>query len=161
MTRRAQESWKRLAQVKDIAYQYTPLGIQPVAKSLAPTAGDGKLGIPIKLHNQKIGEITVRRKDKTDDWNPREKAMLEEIAAQIGLALENARLLDDAQQRAIRERTISEIAAHIGSAHDVDAILRMTAQEIGKAIGNSEVTVHIRGKDEFAEPNSPTTAGRP
>jgi GAF domain-containing protein len=144
MSRRVQETWKRLTQSKSIAYQYTPLGIQPTSRSSA--VENGELGIPITLHNQKIGNIKVRRKD-TDNWDPREKAMLDEIAIQVGLALENARLLDDAQQRAVRERAIGEIAARIGSAHDVDAILRVTAQEIGKAIGDSEVTVHIHGGD--------------
>jgi GAF domain-containing protein/HAMP domain-containing protein len=146
-THRVHEAWSRISQARQTGYEYTPLGIQPIAKQNTPASETGKLKIPITLHNQKIGEIKVKRKDGADNWNPREQAMLEEIATQVGLALENARLLDDAQQRAGRERAIGEISARIGSAHDVEAILRVTAQEIGKAISDSEVTVQILGQE--------------
>lgn len=158
---RIHEAWNKISRARGYAYQYMPLGIQPAIQENASALETGRLNIPIMLHNQKIGEIKVRRKEGLGHWEPREHAMLAEIATQVGLALENARLLDDAQQRAIRERSIGEITARIGSAYDVDAILRVTAQEIGKAIGDSEVTVQIRDKDEFSKSKSPTAAGRP
>ncbi|MBI5932228.1 MAG: GAF domain-containing protein [Chloroflexi bacterium] len=146
-TMRVNETWGNLARAKALAYQYTALGIQSIPQLDPKEALDGKIKIPIPLHNQKIGEIRLKQKDESDRWTDREKNMLAEIAAQVGLALENARLLSDAQQRAARERAIGEIAAHIDSAHDVDAILRITAQEIGKAIGDSEVIVQIREQE--------------
>ena len=146
-TRRVRNAWNQISRTKNPAYQYTPLGVQPLVTPNRPETGSGKLTVPILLHNQKIGEIKVRRKEETEKWDPREETMLGEIATQIALALENARLLDEAQQRAMSERAISEIAAHIGSAHDIDAILRVTAQEIGRALGDSEVTVQIRAED--------------
>jgi GAF domain-containing protein len=150
-THRVHEAWSGISQARQTGYEYTPLGIQPIAKHKTPASETGKLKIPITLHNLKIGEIKVKRKDGSDNWNPREQAMLEEIATQVGLALENARLLDDAQQRAGRERAIGEISARIGSAHDVEAILRVTSQEIGKAISDTEVTVYIPKNDRSAE----------
>jgi GAF domain-containing protein/HAMP domain-containing protein len=146
-TSRVHDAWSGIAQAGQTGYQYTPLGIQPIINQSALTSEAGKLKVPITLHNQKIGVIKVKRKDGSDNWDPREQAMLDEIAIQVGLALENARLLEDAQQRAGRERSISEISARIGSAHDVEAILRVTAQEIGKALGDSDVTVQIRGQE--------------
>ncbi len=143
-SRSATQAWKGIARAREIAFQYTPLGIRPLEKHRAPDTAE-KLTIPIALRNRKIGEIKIKRKDGPAGWDPREKTMLEEIAGQVALALENARLLEDAQQRAQRERVISEIAARIGSAHDADAILRVTAQEIGKALGDSEVAIQIRG----------------
>lgn len=140
---RAGDAWKEIAQAQGNAYRYTPLGIQPATKEYSPTDETGRLQIPILLHNRKIGEIKVRRKEDAETLDPREQAMLKEIATQVALALENARLLEEAQQRAAYERSISEIASRIDSAHDVDAILRITAQEIGKAIGDSEITVQI------------------
>ena len=147
VSQRARGAWNELLKKQIHAYQYTPLGIQPATTEYSPTTDIDKLKIPIMLHNQKIGEIKVRRKEGSDSWEPREEAMLVEIASQVALALENARLLDEAQQRAARERSIGEISSRIGSAHDVDAILRVTAQEIGKAIGDSEISVEIQAQD--------------
>lgn len=146
-TNRVQETWGTLARAKAMAYQYTALGIHPIPQQDPQEATDGKLKIPIPLYTQKIGEIRVKQKEGSEHWTEREKNMLAEIAAQVGLALENARLLSDAQQRAARERAISEIAARIGAAHDLDAILRVTAQEIGKAISDSEIVVQVRAQE--------------
>jgi GAF domain-containing protein/HAMP domain-containing protein len=141
---RAGNAWKEIAQAQGHAYRYTPLGIQPATREYSPANDAGRHHIPILLHNRKIGEIKVKRKEEAETLDPREQAMLKEIATQVALALENARLLEEAQQRAAYERSISDIIARIDAAHDVDAILRITAQEIGKAIGDSEVTVQIR-----------------
>jgi len=139
---RAQGAWREILLTQSHAYQYTPLGIQAATTDYSSSTGEDKLKIPIALHNQKIGEIKVMRNDGSN-WDPREEAMLAEIASQVGLALENARLFNEAQQRVARERAIGEITTRIGAAHDVDAILRVTAQEIGKAIGDSEISVEI------------------
>ena len=145
--RRVQEAWNKPSLAKTPAYQYTPLGTQSIAHRHASIVDSSRLKIPITLRDQTIGEINVKRKDEGNRWDPREQTMLEEIATQVGLALENARLLDEAQQRAVRERSVSDITTRIGSAHDIEAILRVTAHEIGKALGDSEVTVQIRGKE--------------
>jgi len=146
-TKRINDTWGNLARAKAMAYQYTALGIHPIPQQDPQEATDGKLKIAIPLYSQKIGEIRVKQKEGSDHWTEREKNMLAEIAAQVGLALENARLLSDAQQRAARERAISEIAARIGAAHDLDSIMRVTAQEIGKAISDSEIVVQIRSQE--------------
>lgn len=148
---RVNATWGNLARTKALAYQYTALGIQSIPQQNPGDDADGKFKVAIPLHNQQIGEIRLKQKEGSEAWTEREKNMLAEIAAQVGLALENARLLNDAQQRALRERAISEIAARIGAAHDVDAILRVTAQEIGKAISDSEVVVQIRSQELEAE----------
>ncbi len=143
VSERSQGAWRDILQTQSHAYQYTPLGIQPGTSDSLSTPDEKILKIPITLHDHKIGEIKARRKEGSEDWDPREKAMLAEIASQVALALENARLFNEAQQRVARERSIGEITARIGAAHDVDAILRVTAQEIGKAIADSEVSIRI------------------
>ena len=144
---RARQDWAKVGRTEAPVVQYTPMGVQDVTGRTGTTSEQVALQTPIMLRNQKIGSINVRRKDEKSGWSPREQSMLQEIAAQVGLALENARLLDDAQKRATHEHSISDITARIGSAYDVDSIMRVTAQEIGKALGDSEVTVQIRGED--------------
>jgi len=143
---RTRQAWSEIAAADMPVVQYTPMGVREIGRG--EPAGQGILNIPISLYNQKIGAIKVRRKDETGVWSPQEEAMLREIAMQVGLALENARLLSEAQKRAARERTIADITSRIGSAFDLDAILRVTAQEIGKALSDSSVDVVIQAIDE-------------
>jgi GAF domain-containing protein len=58
-------------------------------------------------------------------------------------SLESARLFEEAQQRADREQTIAQVTTLISSAPDFDEILRTAVEEIGKSLGESEVSIHI------------------
>ena len=65
-------------------------------------------------------------------------------AERAALALENARLVDSAQRRASRERTIGEISTKIGAFSDMDAIMQAAVEELGRRIGGTaEVTLEL------------------
>ena len=140
---RSQLSWKELSTRKTPVYQYTPLAVQKIG--IVPERHEemGILSVPIMLRGKSIGKIHLRRKAGTGLWLQQEHAMVNEVAAQVALALENARLLEDAQTRASRERLLGEVATRISAATDVEAILRTTVQEIGKILGDSEVAVQL------------------
>jgi GAF domain-containing protein len=99
--------------------------------------------IPLKLRGQTIGVLNVRAPSNDRNWSDTEIGMMQSIGERVSLALENARLLDDSQRRAARERSISEMSSKIGSASDIDAILRSTVEELGKTLGNAEVAIQI------------------
>ena len=102
------------------------------------------MAIPIRLRGQTIGVLDVRSKSGQREWTRDEISMLKAAAERAALALENARLVDSAQRRAARERTIGEIAARIGTASNVDAILQTAVEELGRKIsGAAEVTLEL------------------
>ena len=101
------------------------------------------VSIPIKLRGHIIGILDVRSKKGPRDWSREEIMLLEAAAERAALALENARLLESAQRRAARERTIGEISAKIGSASDFNSILRTTVEEMGRRIGAAEVIFEL------------------
>lgn len=108
------------------------------------------VSIPIKLRGQVLGVLDVRSKGGPRDWSREEIMLLEAAAERAALALENARLLESAQRRAARERTIGEISSRIGSVSDFNSILRATVEEMGRRIGAAEVVFEIEsaaGKD--------------
>jgi GAF domain-containing protein len=65
------------------------------------------------------------------------------IADQVAIALENARLLSDAQRRAVRERLISEITARIRSSATMEGVLNAAVREIGQATGASFAAIDL------------------
>ncbi len=58
-----------------------------------------RLNIPINLRGQRIGNLVLQRKSG-NDWGQADRSLAAEVANQVGLALENARLLEDTQERA-------------------------------------------------------------
>lgn len=99
------------------------------------------IALPIKLRGEPLGVINLRfeashvPQDTVD--------LLENTANRLALALENARLLEELQQRAERERQIGTIVSKVRSRADIDSILRTTAEELGRSLGVAEVLVQL------------------
>jgi transcriptional regulator with GAF, ATPase, and Fis domain len=101
------------------------------------------IAVPVKVRGVTIGVIDVRSINPNRKWEKSDVATAQTIADRLAFALENARLIDESQQRVARERAISEMSTRIGASVDVNIILQQTVQEIGKLIGNSEVVIQI------------------
>lgn len=147
---RTHGAWSEMTKRALPVYQYTPLVVQKIGAVSVQREDAGTLSIPILLRGRSIGKIHLKRKSGAGAWADQEQSMVGDVAEQIALALDNARLLEDAQTRASRERSLSEIAARIGAAVDVETILRTTVQEIGKVLGDSEVTVQLNSESTDA-----------
>jgi GAF domain-containing protein len=101
---------------------------------------ENALDVPLTLRDEIIGQITV---ESDDEWSSEEKEWVEAVATQAALALENARLLEESQQLALRERLIAEITGKIWSSTTVDSILQTAVKELGNALSVSEATIEL------------------
>ncbi len=116
----------------------------PQTGSLSWDKASSTVSVPIRLRGQTIGVLDVRPRIGQREWTQAEITLLEAAAERAALALENARLVESAQRRAARERSIGDIAAKIGSVSDVDLILQTTVEELGRRIGGAtEVTLEL------------------
>jgi GAF domain-containing protein len=103
-----------------------------------------ELVVPIRLRGQTIGFLDVKSKSGNRKWTQDDITLLEAAAERAALALENARLVDSAQRRASRERTIGEISSKIGAVSNMDAIMQAAVEELGRRIGGAtEVTLEL------------------
>jgi GAF domain-containing protein len=100
------------------------------------TGDDGtRLAIPIKVRDQVIGVIDAIKPEGNGGWTDEEIGVLETLIERVGVALESARLYEDTQRRATRERLTREITDSMRRATDIDQLLQTTVQEIGNALG--------------------------
>lgn len=111
--------------------------------------------IPLVLRNQEIGNLILET-DITPglsytSWEPEELAMIQSIADQTTLALENARLLQEAQRLASREAQINWIATQVRSSINIEAVLQNTIQELGKTLGASRTFIQIGSEEDFTQ----------
>ena len=111
---------------------------------LALERASSEITVPIRLRGQTVGFLEVNSKKGNRQWTRDEISLLESAAERAALALENARLVETAQRRASRERAIGEISSRIGAVTDVDAIMQMAVEELGRKIsGAMEVTIEL------------------
>jgi len=114
--------------------------------------GSATLALPIKLRGQTIGVLDFTDENADRVWSEDDKMLVEALADQVALALENARLLEQTERRAHRERLSSELASKIHAAGDTRAILATAADELGRALGVSRSLIRLGG----APANSPS-----
>jgi len=103
-----------------------------------------EIEIPLSLRNQIIGQINLAT---NEEWTPEQKNLIESIATQAALALENARLVEESQSTAARERLTNEITSKIWASTTVDAILQTTVRELGHALEAYEVNIELSSGD--------------
>jgi GAF domain-containing protein len=109
-----------------------------------------ELALPIKVRGHMIGTIKAHKPGEAGEWAAEEVALMETLAEQLGLALESARLYQDTQRRAVRERLAGEIAARMRETLDMDAVLQGAIRHIGERLGIAEVEVRM-GSDVARE----------
>ena len=76
---------------------------------------------------------------------------METLSDQLGIALESARLYQEAQRRAARERLTGEISNKLQQARDMDGLIRQAVQELQTALGASYAVVHMGTEDELLD----------
>lgn len=92
------------------------------------------LYVPLHLGQQTMGVMSVQSY-QFDAYDKRDLALLNNIAGQVSVAVENIRLYKQAQARAQREQMLREITTRVRNSVDVDTIMRTAAQELGRALG--------------------------
>jgi GAF domain-containing protein len=107
--------------------------------------------IPLMVLNQVIGVIGLEQEDTNRTWTNEEIGIAQAAANRAALTLENARLLEESQRRAAKERTIFEATARIGSAVNIENILQATAEELERILSDSEVILQFQS-DKDARP---------
>jgi GAF domain-containing protein len=95
------------------------------------------------LRGMQIGAITVSASNPAHDWTEDELTVMQAAADRASLALENARLLEESQRRAAKERTIGEISAKIGGVTDLEDIIQTAMQAIGNTLPGAEIDVQF------------------
>lgn len=158
------ESWKGLAdgaQIGSKGYRFDNIRIQSMSEipeigkqalNIGKTVNangnyqksekQNSVAIPIKLRGQTIGVVTVKLKDshRADTIST-----IEAATERLALAMESARLYEEARLRADREQSISRITTAISTPTEYEEILQTTVREIGKMLNDTDVAIQIVG----------------
>jgi len=138
------QAWKGYAEtIQTRGYRYDGIRPEPLKQIQKSDAGEHALSIPVQLRGQTIGRLKLRASEASRVWTDDELAVIEATAERVALALEGARLLEDAQKRAARETFLSDVAAKLGTSFQLDSILRDTVEELGKTFKNSTISFQL------------------
>jgi len=139
-------AWAQLAPPeRPLGYVYDRVDIAPVEKLPTPTldlvqqrgesvalvepeAGQATLAMPLKLRDQIIGALGIQETDEAREWSPDEIALVEAVSSEVALALENARLFEEAQAERARLATLYEVSRLLAGAPTLEEVTQAALQ---------------------------------
>jgi GAF domain-containing protein len=112
-----------------------------------PILGQGQasstLAIPLQVRGQIVGVLDAHKPADAGAWTREEMTLLRTLVEQLGVAMESARLYEDTQRRAARDRLLGEVSSRIRETLDTDTVLQTAVREMREALGMAEVEVQL------------------
>lgn len=116
--------------------------------ALPPDTNVNEFNIPITLRGDHvIGQISLATDQS--DLSTEDKEFIEAISNQAALALESARLLDEANRRVEQERALQALTSRFSRALDFDSLLQNIVEELGQIPLVRETSIHISPPGEI------------
>lgn len=149
-----QEAQRVIQEMRAVQQQYLLEGWQSFTSendSLEYAVGDEvrenpkTMEVAISLRDQILGQILL---ESNEEWTPDQQSLVDAVAKQAAVALENARLVSESRQSAVRERMLAEINSKVWSAATIDSILQTTIKELGRRLDASQATIELNLDDE-------------
>lgn len=143
--------WSRFGRrVGTIGFAYDGIRTVPISNTAASDE-PGTTTIPVKIRGMIVGSLQIRSNNQSRQWSQDELNLVRGAAERAGLAIENVRLLDEAQRRAAKERTIGEISSRIAASIDMNDIMQTAVEELGRALPGSEIVLQFESGTERAQ----------
>ncbi|MBN1311228.1 MAG: GAF domain-containing protein [Anaerolineae bacterium] len=102
--------------------------------------------VPLRIRGEVVGVLEIER-EGSQPWTDTELEMVETMVDRLGLAVENARLYEQATLAAEREHVVNRIAQDVQEAESIDEILQSALTELSAVLGASRGIVQISPKD--------------
>ena len=148
------QAWRGYAQtIQTRGFRYDGVKAEALKEAPNPGNNDDGMFIPIRLRGRTIGKLKFKTAEPLHAWTEDEKAIIEAAAERMALALDSARLLDDAQKRAARETFLSQVGARLGASFQMDSIMRDTVEELGQVMKGSTVSFQLVNPSAGTEVN--------
>ena len=144
----SERQWKQFINSQSVSGYYFD-GVEAKRISSSIKNQPKSMEFPLILRGIKVGTLKLNTPDPSRTWDENEIAMAQATADRTALAIDNARLLQEAQKRAAKERAIGQISSRISNLINLDNIVQTTIKELGSTLPNTEVVIQFTsGKSE-------------
>jgi signal transduction histidine kinase len=107
------------------------------------TVGKSFLGVPFTVGNAMLGALSLHDFDNDHAFNESDERLLQTLANSMSIALENARLFDETEQRAAALAIINRVQEGLASKLDMQAIYELVGDKIREIFRNTDAEIRI------------------
>ncbi len=104
------------------------------------------LGVPVRIRDQVFGNLYLTEKVGGEDFTDQDEAVVIALAAAAGVAIENARLYEEASQRELWLAATAEITTALANASGVEGALQLVADR-AREVAGADVAWVVTGAD--------------
>lgn len=147
-----QDAWRQGPPRETMAFEYTPSGTR-IARDPLLDYDPASLRVPLELRGQRIGTVALQRKG-AGPWTDADRDLAEKTAAQVALALENVRLLDETRDRAQTEQLLSEFSSRLNQSVNLDTLLQTAVRELAALPEVADASIFLKPEPGPVEPGT-------
>ena len=105
------------------------------------------LGVPILAGDRAIGAISVQSTTQEGRFGETDARLLSTIAANVGVAVQNARLYAETRQRADQMAALADVGREISATLELSVVLEMIAERARTLLGSDSSAVYLAGNE--------------
>ena len=102
------------------------------------------LGVPLKWRERILGVLDIMDNVRVGAFDEHDLRLLMPLANQATIAIQNARLFEEARQRARQWEALTEVGRAIGSILDLDEVLELILERLEQVIPYDTVSLWLR-----------------
>ncbi len=106
------------------------------------------LGVPIVVGDSAIGVISVQSTTEAGRFGESDSRLLATLAANVGVAIQNARLYRDAQRRANEMAALAEVGAEISAMLELGSVLGRIGERAQSLLAADTSAVYLADADD-------------
>jgi GAF domain-containing protein len=144
--RQSAESWDQLLSIMSDDKLTTSAEFTSQRYPDAVVDGGDSIEVPISVRGEIVGNLGVLG-EKPGDWTDDEREIIQAVADEVAVALEQARLLEEVQRRAAQLETAAEVARDASGLLDIDTLVERTANLILQRFGYDHVGIYLLDED--------------
>lgn len=112
----------------------------PIIQGLQPKSA---IFIPLSVGREVMGVISLQNNDQENAFSEADVRLLTTLANSMSVALENARLFDQTQQRNAELRIINSVQEGLASKLDLQAIYELVGDKLRATFHNMDISIRI------------------
>ncbi|MBI3160324.1 MAG: PAS domain S-box protein [Chloroflexi bacterium] len=107
------------------------------------------MGVPMTIGERVLGVVAAQSDTRPGLYGQHHLGLLTSIASQAAIAIDNARLFTQEQQRAEQERLVRTITDKVRRGVDTQSILRIALEELGQVLGADRAVVQLGTREQL------------
>ena len=157
ISREAWQSYLSTFEGQPTGYMFDKQTVQPLTANgdkprdtgrlMLPITAEASRTLPIAVRSEVIGTIGVQDVDEVP-LSPDEEELLAAISAQVAEALENARLLEQTQKRAVEMETVAQVSAATSTILEVQEMLQAVVDLSKTSFGLYHAHIYLYNKEQ-------------